>query len=211
VVSPRPGPAARLTEALAADPHLAGCTVLALPMATSSWGPVNQAAFLRREGSFGAVVAVMVVSAHDLYDLPRPDVDILPYRLARPWTAIGDAVQGLLERERRKTSPPDVRPLETRARISLAALGDMVARLRAAEVEPTLVYHPTTTEREGEVRREKAAFFDWARARGIGTLDLGAEINASGGYRDAIHPDADGAVRIARVLARAIRTDLPPC
>lgn len=203
--------AARLTEDLAADPRLAGCTVLALPMAVSSWGPVNQAAFLRREGSFGAVAAAMVVSAHDLYDLPRPGADILPYRLTRPWTALGDAAQGLLERERRKTAAPDPRPTEVRARISLNALGDMAAQLRAAKIEPVLVYHPTTSERAGEPRREKAAFFDWARTRGIKTLDLGAEIAEASGYRDAIHPDADGAARIAQVLARAIARDLPPC
>jgi len=203
--------AAQLTGDLATNPRLAGCTVLALPMAVSSWGPANQAAALRRDGTFGAHAAAIVLSAHDLYDVPRLSADILPYQLTRSWTAIGDAVTALVLRKSRETATTDLRPLEARAQLSLIALGDMVGQLRAAGIMPKLVYHPTTGERAGSMRHERATLTDWAWARGIETIDLGAEITTADGYRDTIHPNALGAARIARVLARSLAPDLPLC
>lgn len=199
--------------ALAAAPRLEGCDILALPMAASSWGPENQAAFLAREGRFGATAAVILVSAHDLYDVPGQPADILPYRLVPSRTALGDAARIVLERVRRPSPPATGLPSpdEAAAR-SLAALGRMVEGLRAdGGPDPILAYHPTTAERQGQPAPERDRFRDWARDRGVRFLDLGEAIGATGGYRDGIHPDAAGAARIAGTLAAALAPDLAPC
>ncbi|MBF9036857.1 SGNH/GDSL hydrolase family protein, partial [Rhodobacterales bacterium HKCCE2091] len=68
------------SETIAArlDAALAACGAQALPVAVSSWGPVNQAAWLRREGVQDARAAALVVSAHDLHDVPRPGETEVP-------------------------------------------------------------------------------------------------------------------------------------
>ena len=94
---------------------------------------------------------------------------------------------------------------------SLAALGRMATQLRADGVEPTLVYHPTLTERQGQVRKEKAIFATWAQERAIRYLDLQAAITSARGYRDDIHPDPEGAAEIAKTLAGLAADDVARC
>lgn len=201
-----------LEDRLAGLPRLAGCTVLALPMAVSSWGPENQAAFLAREGTFGAQAAAIVLSAHDLYDVPQSGTAILPYRLTGSRTAIGDALKIGLERLWRPQPSDQPLPREEMAARSLAALDRMLAQLDTAGIRPVLVYHPTQPERIGNaVTLEPARFRDWAEVRGLRFLDLGSAIAAPEGYRDAIHPDPIGAALIADALADALGDDLRDC
>jgi len=203
---------ARLTARLADDPRLAGCAPQAIAMGVSSWGPVNQAAFLARLGPFDADTAAILVSAHDLYDVPRDDgADILPYRLHPSHTAIGDAATIAAERLLRRETPPPAGFFARAEAETLAALDAMAAYLAEAGVPVTLVYHPTVTERAGAPSPQKARFEDWAAGAGLPVLDLASALPAPGGYRDDIHPDADGADRIAGALAEVLTLDLAPC
>lgn len=204
--------AAVLEDKLATSVNLSGCTVLALPMAASSWGPENQAAFLAREGTFGAEAAAIVLSAHDLYDVMDVRPDILPYRLTGSRTAIGDAFEIALERfwQPQRTDIP--LPPEQRAARSLVALDAMLAQLEVAGIRPLIVYHPTAPERTGEVQApENERFRNWAEAHRLPFLDLGVAIAEQDGYRDTIHPDASGASRIAAALSEAIAASLQNC
>lgn len=199
---------AQLEPLLEAAPALAGCGVEALGMAVSSWGPPNQLAFLRREGDFGAQAAAVVVSAHDMADAPQPLSDIMPYRLHTPATAIGDAIEAV--RERHVRAPGLRLPYDARVRIARGALEEMLAELRRRGIPAILVYHPTTDERAGELRPERAEFAAIAAAGGAGFLDLGDAVDAPGGYLDNIHPDATGAARIAGALAPPLAEALAP-
>lgn len=204
--------AAVLEARLAGVIRLGGCRFLALPMAVSSWGPENAAAFLAREGTFGAVAAAVVVSAHDLYDVPRSASDILPYRLTGSHSAISDAVEIIRERLWRPQPEGTPVPPEASAARSLLALDAMLAQLQAAGIRPILVYHPTTAERAGEAASpERARFRAWADAQGLRFLDLGTAIVLPDGYRDTIHPDATGAARIAGALADTLADEIPAC
>lgn len=203
---------AQLRLALGTDPDLDGCIIWVLPMAVSSWGPVNQAAFLAEKGAFGSSVAGIVVSDHDLYDVPQTASDILPYRQAPSWTAIGDAVQAVNERRQQAAyAGADLAPLEERARHSLEALDRMAKMLRDQDVRPFLIYHPTQQERSGTVKPAKARFAQWSQDQSIPLIDLGDVQMHVGDYRDDIHPAAPGAGRIARHLAPVLATALQPC
>lgn len=203
---------AQLGQLLRIDPRLVGCTIRVLPMAVSSWGPVNQAAFLQKNGTFGASAAGIVVSAHDLYDVPDPTTDILPYRTAPSWTAIGDAYQAVMERySQASNGAPDIQPLSVRAQLSLAALDDVANILRAEDVRLVLIYHPMITERRGQTRAAHAQFLEWSEGRGIPFLDLGKVQMAENDYRDVIHPTATGAHRIAQTIAPVIGENISPC
>ena len=204
--------AATLESMLSESARFSGCVVLAMPMAASSWGPVNQAAFLAREGTFGAEAAAIVLSAHDLYDVPQTELDILPYRVDGPLTAIGDAYRLVHERIWRPVQIGEPLPPEIRAERSVLALDTIVAQIKGAGIDPVIVYHPTQPERTAEVKAsERNKFRDWAEASGLRFVDLGDVIVDQNGYLDTIHPDPTGASRIAGVLRDELASDLQDC
>lgn len=202
----------QMNNLFAADRRFAACSVRVLPMAVSSWGPVNQAAFLQKKGTFGATTAGIVVSAHDLYDVPLSNSDILPYRTKPSRTAIGDLAQAVLERVMRTWgTTEDTQPFEVKAALSLAALDDMVDVLRDQNLDPVLIYHPTVSERGGDISAEQDRFLAWSQTRGVAFFDLGFLEFGQNDYRDDIHPTAIGAERIAQALTPFMANRLARC
>lgn len=199
---------ARMTMALREMPHLEGCDPVVLPAAVSSWGPVNQAAFLAREGTFGADSVGIIVSAHDLYDVPRHGTSIVPYRTSAPVGAIGDAVEAVLERVFPKTVTSPPQPAEIRADQTLAALADMVTQFQRHGVSPILFYHPTILERENALRPEAAIFETWARSNSVRFVNLESVPVRQDDYRDDIHPNADGAKKLSIALVEHLAMTL---
>lgn len=202
--------AARLSSGLDQGATRAECSLRVLPMAVSSWGPVNQAAALERDGAFGARIAFLVLSAHDLYDVPFDPADILPYRTAPSRTALGDAIQIILERLFPPAIAKDPRTPKQRAALSLGALERMADHLAQRDIPLVLAYHPTTPELSGQVRKEKAVFADWATRRDLEFLDMTEHLRMID-YRDEIHPNAIGAQRIADHLQRVIPSHTAHC
>lgn len=194
--------AARMTERLRGIWPASKCKPLVMAMAASSWGPVNQLRFLERHGTLGASLAVIAVSAHDLYDTPTFRPDILPYRLAPPTTAISDAIQSVLERIFRSEEPS--RDLDAERERSLAAFVGMLDKLQASGVRTFIYYHPTLTELARGPAPEAAVFGQVATDRSIPVIDGLLTLRAGTGYRDDIHPNADGARAIAERLAKEV-------
>ena len=187
------------------------CHADVLALAVSSWGPVNQAGALAQSGTFGATSAVLVVSGHDLYDVPGPEATLVPYRLTSPYGAIHDALVAVYERHLRAPPPADTRPLSERAAASYAALESIAARFAAQNIPFHLLYHPSTQERAGQAHPGRDGFASWAAAHGIPLQDLGALTEpelAQTGYRDAIHPNATGAAALARAIADHLQAEL---
>ena len=203
--------AARMTAALETDPALAGCRPIVLPMAVSSWGPINQAAFLARDGLHGADVAALVISAHDLAEVPDGREASVPYGLSSPGWAIGDAVHLLRQRLSSPEPGPPLAPLEERWAANLAALNEMADRLAAAGVTLEVVYHPTTLELAGTMPPERALVLDWAAGRGLEVVDRIVSGPGPSGYRDLIHPNAAGSDDLARELAAVVSPHLASC
>lgn len=203
--------AAFATAQLTGDARLTGCERIALPIAASSWGPVNQAAFLDRSGTFGAQAAGIVVSAHDLYDTPQGGAEMLPYRTSAPLTAVQDAVTIVLERLFPMAAKPPVLTPDASAAQTRAALSRMTTQLRAAGVEPILFYHPTISERQTGLRPEAAQFEEWATRTGLRFVNMGRADIASNAYRDDIHPNAVGAAKLANIIVDAVAPDLAEC
>jgi len=204
--------AAHTRQYLREQPRLSECEeVTVLPLAASSWGPVNQAAFLARIGGFDAQTAGLVVSAHDLYDTPQAAAEMLPYRTSAPLLALTDAAQAVIERLRPPDLPEPKLSHEQSVAATLEALTQMVTQLRAAAVSPTLIYHPTISERSGPPRPERMAFQDWALAHKVPFLDLGVLSIGQDDYRDNIHPNAIGTSILAEQLAKTLGSGLSGC
>lgn len=202
---------ARLESALDAK---GGCRTRVVPIAASSWGPVNQAAYLARHGTFGADAALIVVSGHDLTDIPSFGGRVVPYRLKASRTALGDGVRAVLERKAPWMAPPaHAMPPGDRAAASLDALDAMLSRMRAAGMRVGLVYHPTLPEWAAGLSPAASPFRAWAQARGVGFHDLRATMTApaAGAYRDDIHPAPEGAQQMAAALADIVEQGAGPC
>jgi hypothetical protein len=187
--------AARLSAALSSP----NCLVRVIPMAVSSWGPINQEAALARHGTFNAAEIALVLSGHDIADTPEPGGSLVPYRLSPSKSAIGDVAYTVYERLFPPISAAEPGPFEERMRASLRALDLILERAIAAEANLLLVYNATVEERRTVMSDGGLRFMDWAKEKSIETLDLGTIPDVT--YRDSIHPDADGARRIAEVLA----------
>ncbi len=168
-------------------------------MAVSSWGPVNQSAALARHGNFGATEIAVVLSGHDLLDVPLENGPLIPYRLTKPVGAIGDAIESVAERIFRGEDTSASLPFEQRKAVSLLALDKIVYQAEEFNSSLLFVYNATTDERKSGTSDYGRLLFRWAERHGIKTVDLGAVPDIS--YRDHIHPDANGAARIAQALS----------
>jgi hypothetical protein len=117
-----------------------GRRAVVLPLAATSWGPVNQSAYLERFGWFGAERVLWVLSAHDLMDVPAPGyAELLPQE--PPVLALQDAWWSL--RLRAFSEPA---PTEEAARSSLQAIDEVLGRLRRAGVALQVFLHPSRGE-----------------------------------------------------------------
>ena len=184
----------------------ANCPTETISVAVSSWGPPNQAAFLARHGTLNADAAVIVVSSHDLRDVPTNDPNILPYRLRAPWTAIEDAATAVLERIRLSSAMPQHSGIDREA-IATAALDDMLLQLRDAGIATTVIFHPTLSEREQLTSpRSAGRLAEMAKRRDARFADASKAFDAEGAYQDNIHPNELGAARFAEMIL-----DLLPC
>jgi hypothetical protein len=203
--------AAHVTTQLAGMPQLDGCEPVALPMAASSWGPVNQQAFLSRSGSFGAQAAVIIVSAHDLYDTPQGAAEILPYRTHAPLSALTDAGTAVLERLFPAIPEGPALTLDQSVEQTIAALDAMTTALRNDGIKPILIYHPTMSERSFGLRDAAGIFQDWAIRSDIRFVNFATVPISAASYQDDIHPNAQGTPLLARLLTDAMVADLGRC
>lgn len=186
--------AARLRLELSPTPY---CPVIIMPAAASSWGPVNQAAFLADVGTLDADMAIFLLSSHDLYDTPSFEDHVIPYRLTPSFGALHDAAQIVWERwapGRRVDRPRD--PIDLRRRQTIAALDRIDAQLAKAGIRMVLVYHPTRRELENGLHSQADEFASWAREKGHRFEALTDHLSSTQ-YRDGIHPNAAGAAQIA--------------
>jgi hypothetical protein len=205
----------RLKGYLENDQRFAGCTFVTMPAAASSWGPVNQAAFVAETGTLDADLALHIVSAHDLYDTPGgKDSSLIPYRTRRSFGALEDALQIAVERAKRRflSGPSNVTPPEERRAETLAAMNRLLGQLQSQSVPLILIYHPTVPEQRNGLRFAHAQFAEWARSEDIPFLSLTNEnLGDPNMYRDDIHPAAQGADFIARFLGNIALQQFSPC
>ncbi|MCB9649932.1 MAG: hypothetical protein H6730_25600 [Deltaproteobacteria bacterium] len=200
---------ARLTDVMP-------CEVAVGAMATSSWGPVNQLAFARRFGWFGAQGVVVVTHAQDLADYPTHDPNLVPYRLSGSALALIDAARAVQERLQNRAARADEAegplPFAVRRDRSLAAFGQLLADARAHHAVVAAFYHPRRQEqaRAPEPDGAQALFTRTATAAGVTLTDLRPAYVAAGEglYRDQVHLSARGAEVMAAELAKWVQANL---
>jgi hypothetical protein len=186
-------------------------------ISAGSWGPPNEAAYLKRFGLFDADVLVIVLSSHDYIDVPtfEPTIDVLPgYPSHKPVSALWDGIHRyLLSRLNVDPLPPDTGTVK-QADVDqcMAALREMIAAARANGGKVIVALHlgrdePLRSPLPGHdvIAREAA------RA-GVNVVELGVAYEAapdrSALYRDPIHPSIAGQRVIGDVLTTAVENIL---
>ena len=202
--------AARMTVALEADPALAGCRPIVLPMAVSSWGPINQAAFLARDGLHGADVAALVISPTTWPRFPmagRPACRIGCRRRAGHWRRGPPAAPAVVVARAGATAGPaggevDGQPGRPRRDGRSAGRG---------RPDPGGRLPPDDPRAGGDDPARAGGGARLGRRAGLEVVDRIVSGPGPSGYRDLIHPNAAGADDLARELAAVVSPHLASC
>lgn len=179
-------------------------------VSAGSWNPANIGAWIDEYGFLGAETGVVVLSSHDLADMPTfAPLDPSTHPMRRPVSALLEGIERYLPRYLPTLSRP--KPGETpqagdeneRGAAEIAAL---ISRFAAQGVRMCLIQHQTRTELhdgpQSGYHAIQALFVD----RDVPTLDFGPVLEAAlaagtAPYRDDIHLNDEG----QRLLVDALR------
>lgn len=175
-----------------------------LNVAAVSWGPVNQAAFLKRFGTFGADQVVWILSDHDLWDVPVDGyAGLLPTR--RPILALEDAMWIARRKfvERYALDFPSGAEEKT-----LKAIDSVLSMLHQQKIPVVIAVHLLPKELNGAIEPGTAKLRDHFTRRGVVVLSLKEPLDNAqshgGAYADHIHLNSRGAKSVGTWLAEQL-------
>ena len=185
-------------------------------ISTSSWGPENQLAYLKRIGTFDHDLAVIVSSSDDVADVPsfEPIVGHSPdYPASRPPSAIWQIITRFGPRffaiaTTSKTVSEEPVPEHADTRV-LSAVRDMVTLLRENNKPVVYAIHRTTWNLDSAPLTAVREMMDVASQAGATVFDMQPDLkeamdSGQSPYRDAIHPNTIGQRVIAEAMLREI-------
>lgn len=192
-------------------PGRLGRPVRVMNISAGSWGPQNELAFLDEYGLFAADLAVVVVSTHDLDDVPifspLPRIDTVP-----PSLAVVEAVERYVVPWWSSQGSADAMPKPALPNYgALPALEALITRLCEANLRTRVLYHFTRPELTAERVPEVDVVRTLAEGRGATFEALASafqEATRAGRepYRskDPIHTSAEGQRLLAQAIARFV-------
>ncbi|NMG20376.1 SGNH/GDSL hydrolase family protein [Brasilonema bromeliae] len=194
-----------------------------LNASAGSWGLGNEAAYLRRFGTFGSRWVVLQIGTHDLTQEPstgavvgvadtHPDrnppaalIELFT-RYVRP-RLVGNVAEPALP-------PPPERPADASLADNLARLADMVRQTREAGGQPLVLHTPNRDEVTGAAlpnpadESRRTTFLDRCRQLVVPVVNLRSEWatrpDAVSFYRDEVHLNPAGNRAVADRLALAL-------
>jgi hypothetical protein len=180
-------------------------------IAASSWGPSNLVAYLKRFGPFHGRFAVLVVSTHDMADIPSFVSDVIPYRTTPSYFALHDFGQAVVELTSRRLWPfEDKRSFEELRSEGGAAFQRLVAMLQRDFGSVLLLHHPSSDELAAGDLSGFKHFEALARSTGIrieplATVYSQAEANGAQIYLDGMHLSPDGSRLVAQFIEQQMQ------
>jgi hypothetical protein len=191
-------------------------------VSAGSWGPANMRAWINQYGILGADTLIVVLSSHDLSDIPTfAPLDPLTHPTEKPFSAFIEGVERYLPLyiptlltlfTSSKSAPLQVPRTDTT--ISADSLQGE-AEIRAfidglgSEIALCLVQHKTLSELEGRgastVNTASNLIRELFQNRGVPTIDLSSEMRAAlqrgeVPFRDDIHLNEKGQALLAGSL-----------
>jgi hypothetical protein len=179
-------------------------------VAASSWGPPNLLAFVERYGTFNGDIAVVVLSHHDIVDVPSFDEDVIPYRTASPISASHDLLEVLLERIKRRVIHQKSQPYSIKRAVSINALGKFIGILKENFTTVLFLYHPNREKPLNCDNDVTKTYQDISNAHGIAfnslcTAYLNAQDRGIAVYSDEIHLSRDGTQVFSQFILQNLR------
>ncbi len=189
----------RTDQAELATSLLSRDEVLYLNASAISWGPQNMLAYVDAYGFFDAELTVIVVSAHDAFDVPTfepPDPRVHP--MQRPWSAtaelVGRYVLPRIWEPVTRTPPAPTTPL------ALPAFDRLLAKA-SAQGSVCVVLHATREEMSGIAAPGYVALMEAAGHAGARVIEDRRFLQVDSAFRDNIHLTAAGQQQLAKTIA----------
>ena len=192
-------------------------------VSAGSWGPANLLAYIDKFGLFDSDVVVVVLSSHDLTDLPtfEPVVGVHPgFPDEGPWLALEEGVTRYLPRylpwgrahiEAADPMGDATDPLVmAEGRVKLQ---ELIETIQAARVPMVAIQHLTRTELMNGPESGHQVIGEVLKESDVLTLQLGPAMNTSlakenNPYRDNIHLNPIGQRVLADQLYEAVNATL---
>ncbi len=178
-----------------------------LNAATSSWGPVNQWAFLQKVGTFDADIVAWILSSHDLRDVPNPAASaLLPQE---PFALALQDLWNLLRRKTARVAPP---PGDARQQ-TLAAIEALVAHLERSGIPLVVAQHYSVEELRDEQEPDGAELRRHFQSLHVPVFQLRAVLarateEGKSPFADQLHLSPEGTRVVGRALAELLASRL---
>ncbi|MEO8315178.1 MAG: GDSL-type esterase/lipase family protein [Pseudomonadota bacterium] len=180
-------------------------------ISAGSWGPANLLAYVERNGWFEADAAIIVLSTHDVLDLPEFRSSYGPeFPETTPTSALVEGLTRYIPHYipqlgsylRSKPSPPSiVYSQHEQVALGKDALRKLISSATTNVMRVFVVLHPTRTELASSRSAERATLQSIVASANVPTFDmLGARAWGEKLYRDDIHPNEQGQALYARVF-----------
>jgi hypothetical protein len=176
-------------------------------VSAGSWGPANMGAYIRRFGTFGAGHILVVLSSHDLHDVPIFPAALGPdFPEVRPTFALEEAFTRYLPRYLRlflsRVEAPDSEVLEITKKGDVE-VRNLIALLKTSGANFDVFLHPTSSELVSGPDRDGDRLRHVLETLHVDYIDMRPYLIASD-YRDQIHLNAAGQKKYAQRFLQVI-------
>jgi hypothetical protein len=182
--------------------RLGGNPVTVCNVSAGSWGPENLLGYCREVGTFGAKIAVLVLSDHDYNDVPAFAPLDLDHPTQQPVSAIGHGLSMIWWRiEQRFSAAPEEPTLNT-----LASVQELVQLLSDRDIAIIAVLHPSLAEIANGDGAGLSKLRECLRRMQVPIvstrcLELPPH-SAESLYRDGLHLSVYGQLQLAKLFER---------
>ena len=188
-------------------------------ISAGSWGPLNELAYVQKYGLFDADVVAIVLSSHDVADVPT--FGPLAGETEKPICALAEGLRrysfgDLLNRLKGVPPPDPAAPVPTPAtlpaddvRRSLAALRELISMARSKGAKVVVFQHLEQREAQGTPDEGYVLLKSAVEESGVPVVPLGPVFalqlkTGPSPYRDTIHPNELGQKLLAGAMEKAI-------
>jgi len=165
-------------------------------VSAGSWGPGNIAAYLQRYGTFGASKIIVVLSSHDLEDVPSFPDELGPdFPEKRPALALAEALFRYVPRYLPGSAPGDAAPPPVPDAAAAGSgeqrLLELLTLLKAAGTDFHVFLHPTVTELRNGPDANRGRIVTLLDKEKVAYTDMSRRLSETD-FRDDIHLSPSG-------------------